>query len=155
VLSLALGVLEEEDEGVTLGVVLVSPSSEPAEPSLPTRDTVVPVPPDSGCPLTRSYPVIRTAASANTARLTATARLHGKGVRARLFRDGVSSGSGSQAGMIWVSSKLGEPYVDAEKVDAGYVVVRSTGAGGADAASLLGPRNTVRTFSRPVRNDAV
>ena len=52
VLSLALGV--SEDEGVALGVVLVSPSSEPEDASFPTRDTVVPVPPDSGCPLTRS-----------------------------------------------------------------------------------------------------
>ena len=52
VLRLALGVLE--DEGVGLGVVLVSPSSEPDDVSFPTRETVVPVPPDSGCPLTRS-----------------------------------------------------------------------------------------------------
>ena len=52
VLWLALGVLE--DEGVALGVVLVSPSSEPGDVSFPTRETVVPVPPDSGCPLTRS-----------------------------------------------------------------------------------------------------
>ena len=52
VLWLALGVLE--DDGVGLGVVLVSPLSEPEDVSFPTRDTVVPVPPDSGCPLTRS-----------------------------------------------------------------------------------------------------
>jgi hypothetical protein len=52
VLWLALGLVE--DEGVALGVVLGSPSSEPEDASFPTCDTVVPVPPDSGCPLTRS-----------------------------------------------------------------------------------------------------
>jgi hypothetical protein len=52
VLSLALGVLE--GDGVALCVVVVFPSSEPDDVSLPTWDTVVPVPPDSGCPLTRS-----------------------------------------------------------------------------------------------------
>ena len=52
VLWLALGVLEEG--GVRLGVVLLSRSLEPDDVSFPTRETVVPVPPDSGCPLTRS-----------------------------------------------------------------------------------------------------